>query len=1574
MKKLNIVISLLLLVSAACSANGFTDSTKAKAVNPGEVAFRSFPSIDQAVREFTFQPESGFPQSFFDEVNGDPKSEELKSKARASLAEVESANSFVDILTPSDLNQLPIGMKKKVGNSVLTIAVSSAVFTSRYAELTVFAKLTIPQEPKEIYFGITGLKLSKRGGIIGAGKLALLGNLNVPINNGNAALVLKGGFDTQTGLPLDQTYLSIDCNGFKELKISADVQFPRSLFIPVDNNGQVIASGFVKGSFATLVSDWNNILADVSFANKFQIANLKGIDIGISNAIFDFSDTQNGNVVYPAGYREKYVSQTNPETWRGIYAKDITVTLPNAFKDKSTGQKITFGVNDLLIDNNGVSGKFYAENILNFQKGSASGWPLSVDSIRIGIEANSLRSAGFGGSIGLPISQSENSRKLGYSAYISASGDYVCSVRSKDTLGFDFLQARTTLLPNSYVLLKGNSDQLEAEAMLNGYMNIGLKRMNAADAEATGNQKGEFKDIEFQQLHLKSTAPYISIGHFGYNGAVKLANFPVFVDNINLTAQNSEARLGFNVNLNLQNGKITGSTGVTLVAKMNPQTEDHWKFDKVEVNEVAINADFGAFQLEGHVQFMNNDPVFNDGFRGSLAVKMPTLNGLEINAAAVFGSGNYRYWFFDAMTKIPGGIPVAPAVVVNGIGGGAFYNMKRVSGNTAQLPTAYDYVPDNTAGLGLRASLLFSAVKEDVAKGRASLEIGFNSGGGLRYMGIYGYMHLLSSDLFNPASGLLTELKQDLDNIEQKLNASPLTDAMIATKMYQPTEAAKTTITPVSGKTPGTSGLSAYVGIMCDFQNSTFSANFDVYLNVGGGVLKGIGANNRAGGAVFYIGPDKWFLHAGTPTNRMGVQIGVGPLNIRTTSYFMIGHDIPAFPGAPQEVTSLLKDGQVYQNNINPFQLQLGQGMAFGASVSVNTGDMRLLFLYAKFQAGIGFDVMFTKGLMCPNRSEIGINGWYAQGQAYAYLAGEAGVQIKLGFIKKKIKIIKGSAACLLQAKLPNPTWVGGEFMIRVEVLGGLIRANLGLKMSFGEQCQLESTNEGGSDYDNFKIVSSITPAPNATKVTVIARPQVNFVIKPGKLFELYTDEGEERLMPKMEYAQLIDSITGQVVETSLKYSSDTSSVTLIPSSILKANTKYKVKAYFTYQQFKNGIWSVLSENGTKVDELDEQSFTTGNEIDTIPNSAIVHMYPFHGQHYYFYGENVPGNVNMDQNYSNFGVYDNWKVYFRNQQGQTIDSTGASFGGNKFTFTRSDKLQPESNYTYEMWGFKNDGSKIMTKPVIKVAFRTSKFATLAAKIQSLNVTQGVIGRLSSDVINLQADLQPFEPFDIQELDSTTYASSALIIGTADVANDPFYTQTIQPLIYPTVPFTAPYSVSNATPHAFPITRTGKLAQIGVPPIHAITPLDFYIERMGVSQYDEFISRRFPFAYDLPKFYNQDMRSLQAQMLNHYLNIYTPPPTNPHPVRDCGYVDPYDPYGYNNYGYNQSLYFECSGDGYNEDLSEAQLSQIPGEVYNIIASPFPFLRKGNYPVIFKLNLPGNPAGASSAVFIYKNPID
>ena len=258
----------------------------------------------------------------------------------------------------------------------------------------------------------------------------------------------------------------------------------------------------------------------------------------------------------------------------------------------------------------------------------------------------------------------------------------------------------------------------------------------------------------------------------------------------------------------------------------------------------------------------------------------------------------------------------------------------------------------------------------------------------------------------------------------------------------------------------GNGGFLAATVIQYDFSQRTFHANFDLYVNVLGGLIRGTGPGNSAGHSVLHIEPGDWYLHLGTPSNRLGIELDLLHLvKIKSGAYFMTGSKLEGSPAPPSQVADILGTELQKLDYMRDFNaLGNGRGFAFGTDFRVGTGDITFLILYANFQAGLGFDIMlkdYGEAQCNGHRGPVGIDGWYANGQAYAYLQGEAGINLKLLFIKKKIPVIKAGAATLFQAKLPNPSWFAGYLGVKFDLLGGLVKGKIRLKITFGEECEL---------------------------------------------------------------------------------------------------------------------------------------------------------------------------------------------------------------------------------------------------------------------------------------------------------------------------------------------------------------------------------------------------------------------------------------------------------------------------------------------------------------------------------------
>jgi hypothetical protein len=257
----------------------------------------------------------------------------------------------------------------------------------------------------------------------------------------------------------------------------------------------------------------------------------------------------------------------------------------------------------------------------------------------------------------------------------------------------------------------------------------------------------------------------------------------------------------------------------------------------------------------------------------------------------------------------------------------------------------------------------------------------------------------------------------------------------------------------------GTSmGINAFAAIEYDFRAKTLHGSFDLYIATPGGFIQGRASGNRAGWAVLHFGPDKWYVRAGTPTDRLGIKLAIGSFEVEANGYFMMGDDIPASPPPPDIVAQLLGvDVATLDYMRDENSVASGKGFAFGSDFSLKTGNMTFLAFYANFQCGFGFDIMVKDygEAQCKGSGQIGLNGWYANGQSYAYMQGEIGINIKLFFVKKKISIMKGGGAVLLQAKLPNPVWIRGYMAGYFDILGGAIKGSFRFKLEFGKNANL---------------------------------------------------------------------------------------------------------------------------------------------------------------------------------------------------------------------------------------------------------------------------------------------------------------------------------------------------------------------------------------------------------------------------------------------------------------------------------------------------------------------------------------
>jgi hypothetical protein len=1436
-------------------------------------------------------------------------------KAKETLAKLDQTSNYTESLAYADMNVLPMGIKQTLGNMEVTIAVSDIRWETAYSELTVFARVKIGSE-KPLFFGAQGIKLSHDGNIIGDASLVLMGDLRIPINGNTAALILKGNFDINIGRANQQTYISMDCQGFKEMGIDAEVEFPESLMTPVDitkKDTVNLKSGEkpkiedpnkpkrVRGAFKTVVKDWNDILVGISLP-PFEIKGLKGFIFSMQDAILDLSDLRNDpGIKYPVGYEAAYMIPGNPALWRGVFIRDLRVTLPEQFAKRQNKERVSFLGHNMLLDNNGISGLFGVAGILPIDQGNADGWRFSVDNFLLELEANTLKSAQFTGLIGLPVSEKSN---LAYEGIISADDEYLLKVKNLDTLNFDVFRAKAQLLKNSYVQLKVVKGVFKPEAMLHGSLNFAAQPNGIDPRDSTKKPIAVFKGIEFRSLHLKTDAPIFTAEYFGYRGEIKMMNFPISISRIGFRSTEKEVALYMDIKLTLSDNLFTGTTSLEFVGDLKGDREkgeqQHWGYKKINISGIAIEATIAEIlSLKANLTILSADPLYGDGFAGGLILdfKGGAIKGLKVEARAMFGRKDFRYWFVDGSVALPGtGIPMG-MLNLTGFSGGICSRMKRDVGASTNKSSGVVYVPDKNTNIGIKAGVMFTLANDAVGNGEASFEIAFNDSGGLNFIGFYGAMKFMGKI---PGVGNIEKFMGDKLNkvveMEKKfVQDNPgLGKALEKLKQYEPTEAAKKTFVP--SEAPGEAGFSASVGIQYDFTQSSLHATFDLYVNAMGGIIRGTASKNRAGWAVIHIEPKEWYVHMGTPTDRLGLKMGIAGVSVETGAYLMLGSRIPGSPPPPQQVADILEVDMSeldYMRDLNA--LGDGKGFAFGASLKVETGDITFLILYANFQAGLGFDIMLKDygDAQCKGRSgKVGIDGWYANGQAYVYLQGEVGIKVDLWFVKGKFPIISGAAAALIQAKLPNPSWFRGYLGVKFNILGGLVSGSCRFKFTIGDECEL--VIPGGSPVD-IRMISDIAPKNNSKDIDVFTAPNVAFNMKVGVPFSVEDESGVKTYRISLNEF-VIKNENKEIIEGKLQWNDGKDGVSFLSHEVLPPNKPLKAIVKVGFEEWQSGRWAVVYTAGKKAQEIMEVSFTTGTAPDVIPIQNVEYSYPVVAQKFFLKGESTRGVVQLKRGQSYlFSTDFKYEIDFTKPDGSRVNVPFTyNSASNKIEYTLAD-LANQQQYGFDVILLNKNGTgevvlteekknignedELITqtskqagvvirsdvgKSLLNYQFTTSRHNTLAEKVNSMQKGSAVAGRLSSDVINLQYDIKGGEPFDAIELAGSAYSNGKSLVEATAMLTDDYYKQDIYPSTYQTYPVAGmKFDRDDDT-----LYKNGAVF-LGIPPIKAIPISTAYLTEVEENNFSGLAKSRFPFIYNLPQLYKEDFVDMQHKIVNRF---------------------------------------------------------------------------------------------------------
>jgi len=431
----------------------------------------------------------------------------LRDSIKMVFEKLHTENNWVNNITENATLAYPFGMQKTDGGTTYEIAFNSIVFNSKIAIARVFARCILPElasDGKEKILYFEGMvNISRTGGIISDGKLILIGNEQININN-YLTLSLNGKRQNENATR-DYTFFKFNCSGFELLGIRGSIILSDSKFISVDRETfEPILNEKISAPVSENVTSWNSLfISDISFNSLFSVKDIPHYIFSIKKATLDLDDQRN-----PVSNKEfdDYIKNEEPllpNTWRGLYINQIETSLPEWFNGKESNKRTKVKTIFGLIDDNGFNSKITDKNILNINNGDASGWPFSVDTLSIKIEKNQIEYGFFAGKIILPIENKRNSLSgLDYTGKIEDSS-YSIFCDNFPPIHAALWKATLVLNKASIIELNLKNGKFIPYANLSGELKFNVSATNEAF------KNWDIKALKFEELILNTEKPYL---------------------------------------------------------------------------------------------------------------------------------------------------------------------------------------------------------------------------------------------------------------------------------------------------------------------------------------------------------------------------------------------------------------------------------------------------------------------------------------------------------------------------------------------------------------------------------------------------------------------------------------------------------------------------------------------------------------------------------------------------------------------------------------------------------------------------------------------------------------------------------------------------------------------------------------------------------------------------------------------------------------------------------------------------------------------------------------------------------
>jgi TANFOR domain-containing protein len=1247
--------------------------------------------------------------------------------------------------------EMPFGIQKEISGEKIVVAITDMVFAPDQAGFNACLAFDVPEGGgnNTLALGAKNICFKDNKSLCGDATLFLVEDFKIDALNFKF-LKASGNNNTQAG-----TYAIFDTSGFKKLHIKAEYDFSQNVIV------RKADKGIVKATFETDIQSWNNWYVNVNI-DTFSIAGYDEWSFALkSPAYYDHSDSINPPDLPKSAIEGK--KNFLDKSWHGFFFSDLQASLPAIIK-RADKKPFTIDVKNFMIDDQGITGDISAANVLAISDGDLGGWYYSLDSIQARFVNTSFIKGGLNGKVLLPTSGSPSNSsqdELDYTCTLSkpsadSSMKFQFVIQPKNNISAKLWAATFNLDKTSNITISNDNNNFNAVATLNGDISI--------EADLSPIPKISFKAMQFQELKLMTQSPYISgnVTFMGFSSPDKSAGgFPITISDIKPKFSGSEAGIMFNLHISLADIKalpdatfnlgILGDIGMT-------NGRPSWGNPHLQVDSISIVGPLGPLDINGYIKFFDNDATYGNGLKGGLTAKLDLgANKIVISSNVMFGHTTFNYWYVDLLAMSTIGTPIVPPVMLFGLGGGVYYNMSKaqdISPDALLKGTSNDlnrYKPSNNV-IGFKATIVVGTGNGTPFHAKGTLSMEFTSDFGVKSV--------------------------DLD-----------VDAAMMSG-----------VTDDDSKAP----INGHGHIGYDFAQKIFDAG--VGLNINFTIITGSGwlalnINGQNG---------EWYFKLGEPSNRINVNV----LDlVQLNAYFMMGSNIPGIPDPPSEILQYFPQYKSSRDN-NLVSNKLYPGFAFGAGLEYGPVDLTFLIFYMNFDAALGFDVslrQYSEG--CNGSTNLpGINGWYANGQFYAWVKFAFGINVDVWFYSGKIDVASVQAAALFEAGLINPSWFQGWLYGHYDVLGGLISGDMHFNVSIGDKCVPES-NPLGMD---MPIISDVKPGDGEKDISIGSNPLVAFNFPVADDYDVTSTSSDGTTVLNTIHIDLTGfTITrnsdNYVVadlnnNQNLSFTDEMKLATLYTTNALDPQTNYTVTVSVKAFQIVNGGGKVpISYKNKPIEETKTISFKTGDCLHRLDENAqtLLGSYPFKNQRYLLQKEQTTGFIQLDKNYPclindpNYTLLAQF-VSYQSPNQTSVQEVSVGQNGNQLTFqiptlpneqitklriikrmkvnkfvmqakialNYEDKNsylsfgQGSNNNIITVQNVKASGASYSHKPVdlelYSYYFKTSKYNTLGEKLgnadYSANASMSGFGNLEG----YSADFNFAEGFDTYDVNETTF--------------------------------------------------------------------------------------------------------------------------------------------------------------------------------------------------------------------------